>query len=192
MNQEISQFWRLFQELRGPMEASEDFDEAIYDELLAALQEIDEGLFLELCLVEGSKELIVTADGQEELFPVADQVIAAAPVLPPWSFLALKPRIGFPLAARWNSVEIQIKDCGFELFRDEESGKFILNLLAAGFREDQSLDIHNALLRALDHGLGERYFAETISETDLELVDFETLSSKGQPLADLYELLQSL
>jgi hypothetical protein len=49
----------------------ESADDPVYNELLDKLQEIEPGLCLEFSAGRSPCELIVSADGNQELFPVA-------------------------------------------------------------------------------------------------------------------------
>lgn len=182
-----TEFWRLFEKRASALAAIESADEPVYDEVLAALQAINEDLWLELGLEKGACELIVTAEGNTELFPLVDAVVAKAPKVPGWTVLALKPKTGFPPSIRWEDYEIIIADVLFQAGSQKGSG-LVLKLFVPGLDEAHTDDAGNALLRAIDHGLGERAFAEAIEQIDVVPMP----AQKPEPSIPLVELEQYL
>ena len=162
----IRTFWDAFRRLHPCLaEDGTDLGEA-YDALLESVQKVDPGLFLELCVNMHPKELIVTAEGKKKLFPVAEAVVRQAPKVKGWTFLALKPKLGFPITAEWEGSLVRLEDVWFEPLPRKDGG-LDLQLYVKGLHPENALAIHNALLRALDHGLGERAFADQIRGTDV-------------------------
>lgn len=99
-------FWVWFVEHQEPLRTAPldefglpDDDGFLSADLLSHLQECDFGLGCAMRdLPDGRRELILTADGDPELFPVVRRVAAAAPAggLPDWSVVALRPRPAAP------------------------------------------------------------------------------------------------
>ncbi|MAS94453.1 MAG: hypothetical protein CMO55_14735 [Verrucomicrobiales bacterium] len=164
MKDAIAKFWREFEILTPKLEDLRTADDPVYDEMLAALQKVDSDLYFEFCSSPGSNEFIVTADGQKKLFPLVEMIVEEAPDMDDWEFFALKPKRGFPVTTRWEQVVVAIEDVSVvPVFR--ETGEMGLWLYVQGLCEANEGDIHNALLRALDVGLGERRFAEMVVAT---------------------------
>lgn len=164
MNESIERFWCTFAVHRADLERIESAESPAYDNLLESLQRIDEGLYLEFCTTPGANELIISAEGDADLFPLVDEVVRQAPAMDDWAVFALKPKIGFPAATRWEGTNVTIGDVlVLPVFRN--TGEMGLRLYVHGLTEANKTDIHNALLRALDHGLGERRFAECVEST---------------------------
>ena len=72
-----------------------DGDAPFWDEVLAQLKAIDDGLWLEIGGGMEPRELVLTASGDPELFDLVDAICAEALPLPGWRVLALKPAMGF-------------------------------------------------------------------------------------------------
>jgi len=162
----IRRFWESFRRLEARLvEEGHDLGVA-YDMLLEDVQKIEPGLFLEICPEGEPKEFIVTAEGKKELFPIVEEIVRAAPKMDGWKFLALKPRLGFPVKIQWEAVEVRIKDVTFKPIPHPDH-TLSLELFVKDLRPEDAEDAHNALLRALDHGLGERAFAEQIQGTQV-------------------------
>jgi hypothetical protein len=161
----IDAFWQTVSSQRADLEALESADEPAYDACLEALHAVDEGLYLEFSLDGTPYELIVTAEGDKELFPLVGEVVARAVTLPGWKVMALKPKLGFPETAIWEDYELEIAQVSFEPLASSE-GAVGLRFFVPGLGEEDAENAHNALLRACDHGLGERAFAEGVEFTE--------------------------
>jgi hypothetical protein len=164
----IADFWHLFATLSKQLADLTSADDPAYDQLLKQLHRVDPGLFLELATDPGHLELVVTADGNADLFELAEKVVQAAPPLDGWEFVALKPKMGFPETVSWEGVSINIEDVVFDPSTPEQSNELVLRLLVPGITEQEVDSAHNALLRALDQALGEREFAANVQYTEVE------------------------
>jgi hypothetical protein len=184
----IKQFWRSFEQKAGALAQVKSADESLYDELLEELQRVDEGLYIEISTPPGQCKLIITAEGNRELFELVDDVVSAAPQVNGWTVIALKPKLGFPAFAQWEGVRIDIKEVVFEPLIAEDSDELGLRLLVPGIDEHDLENAHNGLLRALDHILGERQFAESVQFTELDRL--EEPSDEYIPLVELEQFIE--
>jgi hypothetical protein len=164
---QIAKFWKTFEQRAAALVKIKSADDPVYEEILTQLQEVDDGLYFEFSARPGNFEFIVTAEGNEALFPLVERLIAAAPAMNGWTFFALKPKLGFPETVEWDGFVIRIDDVVFEPLSDDESGALGVRLLVPGLDEGDFDNAHNGLLRALDHGLGEREFAGAIKFTEV-------------------------
>jgi len=187
-SQTITKFWQLFERRHEALAKISSADDPVYDELLGQLQQIDEGLFFEFSTSPGDCELIITAEGDSDLFDLVDSIVEAAPATEGWTFFALKPKLGFPETVQWEGYTVNIAEVRFESLSDPETGEFGLRLLVPGLSDEQAEDAHNALLRALDHALGERAFADTIQFTDV--APLETATGKNIALTELEHFIE--
>ena len=154
-------FWSLFRERAMTLARATSANSAVYDELLKKLQEIVPGLSIEFSAGRPDCELIISADGNQKLFPAARAAVAQAPRIDGWTIHALKPQLGMPRTASWEGFRVVIDELFFETiqFADSTLGVriFVPNLQAANVPA-----AHHALVRALDHALGEERFALTV------------------------------
>jgi hypothetical protein len=167
----VSDFWRLFEQKAGALARISSADDPLYDELLEQLQRIDEGLYIEFAAAPGHCVLVVTAEGDRELFDLAEAVVAAAPQVAGWDIVALKPKLGFPREVSWEGVRVDVAEVVFEPLSEEDSNDLGLRLLVPGLAEEDVEHVHNALLRVLDHALGERQFADSVQYTEVACLD---------------------
>src|SRR5688572_25644184 len=185
-------FWKAFRERAAELAAVKSADEPVYDFLLERLHEVDPGLFLELSINEQPCELTISADGNRELFPLARSVVAAAPAVDGWTIRALKPKQGFPEGARFNEVSIKTEGIVFQAFESDEDPRGIhLLIFIPGITEEEKEDAHNAVLRLLDHALGEEELALGICETDVAVLADGAQPEDAYTLVELPALLNS-
>lgn len=65
-----------------------------FDKLSPKLEELKDGFFfLAGMLDENTAELVITPDGAVKNIVFAEELVAAAPVIPGWKFTALKPAL---------------------------------------------------------------------------------------------------
>jgi hypothetical protein len=183
----ISEFWQLFELNAAQLAQARSADSVEYDELLEELQEIDEGLFIEFATSPGECELIITAEGKKSLFPLVEEIVAAAPAVKNWRIYALKPKLGFPEFIQWEGYQLAVDEVVFDPL-EAKSGELGLRLLVPGLVDEDADSAHNALLRAIDHGLGEREFAEAVAYT--EVAALEGAADEFISLTDLESFIE--
>jgi hypothetical protein len=181
----IAEFWRFFQKHESELATASSADHPVYDQILDRLQQISPGLYFEFSSNTGVSELIITADGNRSLFDLVESIVAAAPKIPGWSVLALKPRLGFPVTARWETVTIAIADIVFEPLEQARSDDLGIRIFVPRITTESARDAHNALLRALDHALGERAFSESVQYIEVVPLSKDVLATDHIPLAQL-------
>jgi hypothetical protein len=57
--------------------------------------------------------LIITAEGNQDAFPSADALVAAAPDIAGWTFIALKPPLGFDFSHTDGAVSLDVSKLWF-------------------------------------------------------------------------------
>lgn len=188
-NDAIAAFWSLFRERASELAAARSADSPIYDQLLAQLQKVDPGLYLEFCSDPHACELIVTADGNRELFPIVRTVVTAAPAIDGWSIRALKPKLGFPKITSWEGFTLRIDDIVFDPL-ELDGSDLGLRIYVPGIEGKDVEDAHNAVLRALDHGLGEERLAKAVQSTEVRPLPTGAAATDYIPLRDLEKFIE--
>jgi hypothetical protein len=186
----IDEFWLLFQQRATDLAMTKSADTPVYDALLEQLQKIAPGLYFEFSVSPGEREMIVTADGDSSLFPLARAIVTAAPVVDGWTIRALKPKLGFPESIRWEGLELKIEDIVFEPLEGEETDELELRILIPGLDQKDVEDAHNAILRAMDHGLGEEKLAEAVQYTEVCPLPTGATTSDFIPLVELDNFIE--
>jgi len=169
-NAAIQDFWTTFNQRADALAKLESAEDPVYDEILAKLHAINDALFFEFSTQGRKAEFIITAEGDKSLFGLVDDIVAAAPKAKGWSFIALKPKVGFARSITW---EGHVIDCASVLFEplEDESGGFGIRMLIPDLPDDKQDSAHNGMLRVLDHALGERRFADEIKFTEVTALD---------------------
>lgn len=171
--QQIQAFWNWLTAHQQSLDALETPDDPFWDELLARLQALHEGLWFEVSAKreeDPERELVITAQGDWALFPLVEAMVAVAPELPGWTPVALKPPMGFEFSISYRGLELDPEDIWFEPLVDPDAPEVLgLRMAIAGFNDDQEEDFANGLLLMLDVALGEKSAA---TEVDLvEVID---------------------
>jgi hypothetical protein len=184
-----AEFWESFRRNADALAGAGSADNPIYAEVLAKLHAVDHGLFFETCTNVAPRELIVTADGERALFPLARAVVAQAPAIPGWVIHALKPRLGFPEVARWENISVPVADLTFDplVGTHDELG---LRVYVPDLTEADAPHALQAVLRALDHGLGEEKFAESVQYTSVALRPDDIMADDPIPLLEVEEFIR--
>jgi hypothetical protein len=182
---EIAWFWNLFRQRAADLASCKSADSPAFVELLDQLHRIDPELYFEFCAEPGACELIVTADGNRSLFSLARAVVAAAPIIDGWTIRALKPQIGCPETTQWEDLTLQLADVVFDPLEWEGSSELGLRIFVPGIEEKDVDAAHNALLRALDHILGEEKFAEVVQYIEVLPLPANEASEQFIALSDL-------
>jgi hypothetical protein len=186
----IAEFWKVFEACEARLALAESAVDSAYEVLLAKLHEIDSGLYLEFCSDPTESELIVTADGDRSLFPLVREIVAAAPTLRGWTIRALKPKLGFPTTVSWDDLTIRIEEVVFAPLENEGTEDFGLRLFVPGIRPADTDNAHSAMLRALDHGLGEEKLAQAVHFTEVRPLPEEAEPADFIPLVELETFLE--
>lgn len=182
-------FWELFRLRAAELARASSADDPVYDELLEALRRVDEGLYLEFSTSGQPRELIITADGKAPLFGVARALVAQAPAVPGWAFFALKPRLGFPQRTTWEGLELSIADLWFEPLERPGSAELGLRIFVPHISDEHVDDAHSAVLRALEHGLGEEAFATEVQHVEVRSFGGHAPDEAWIALASLEEFI---
>ena len=166
--QKISAFWAWLASHQSALNTLESPDDPFWDELLAHLQGVNEGLWFEVSAPgDEDRELVITAQGEWALFPLVEAMVSVAPELPGWIPVDLKPAMGFGFSIGYRGLELDPQDIWFEPMVDPDAPDVLgLRVAVQGFNDDQEEDFANGLLLMLDTALGEKAAA-----TDVDLVE---------------------
>jgi hypothetical protein len=114
-----------------------------------------------------------------------ESIVAAAPEIAGWSILALKPKLGFPVTATWEGITITIADIVFDPLVRDDTDDLGIRMFVPGITAESTEDAHNALLRALDHALGEKGFSESVQYTEVVPLPPDASADDYLPLTEL-------
>ena len=127
--------------------------EAAAEELEKGVSAIDGRLGVEVTDEGGVRQVIVTAGGDAEAFDAARQVVAAAPRIPGWEFVALRPAQGFDFEVSAGDLVFDAKELSFQALTSEEAPtQLAIRLLVPNPWLEEWAEMG---LRILETGLGE-------------------------------------
>jgi len=106
-------FWTWIAAHVGDLRAITRGDEPIMDELAARLRAVDPGLAFEVGVGTAPFELIISADGVRDKFPVVQRLVAAAPPITGLEPIAFRPRKSADFGIRIEGIELGAGDVWF-------------------------------------------------------------------------------
>ena len=124
---------------------------------------------LELSTNAPDKELILTAQGDLTVFPEVEAMIDAAPDLDGWTFIALKPALGFHFTHRDNGIALNAAELWFLPLKSKSDPHALAVCLGVPDAEvvfdRQTVD---TAFTILETGIGERSCATDIQHVTVD------------------------
>ena len=138
----------------------------VADRIEEQLREIDPRLGVEVADPGESRELVITAWSRAEAFPVVRELVAAAPPLPGWRILALKPPRGFDFGINVDGLRIDARELTFDPLAAAENPKLLgIRVYVPSASDDDDPRLGRALPLIIEAGIGEEAAAQ-IDHTD--------------------------
>jgi hypothetical protein len=167
MEHTIKNFWNWFEANNQAYLFINEVEEAERDRLMDAigseLHKYNENLWIEIGgFANEVMELIVTAEGDTEFFNMVEDVVAQAPDIKGWNFVAfLPPMVGDPFKINYEGVELDTEDMWFLPLEEEDDPKSIgLRICTPNFDEIKDHEYFmSAIYKILETLLGEKTFA---------------------------------
>ncbi len=122
-------------------------------ELDKGLKAIDERLDVEITDDDGTRTVVLTANGESELFGVVHALVDAAPSIPRWRFVALRPAGDFNFEIESGGLRFGVSALTFQVIDHEvPPGHLAIRLLVPNPQLPEWSDI---ALQIIEVGLGE-------------------------------------
>jgi hypothetical protein len=163
-------FWRWFAKSQSRFRDVEVAGkDALLDELQDHLHAYCDELYFEIGgMPGGTTELIITAEGKRALFPLVKELIARAPTLEGWSFIAFRPAQGFDFVTRSGRAEIDPKACWFLPLESKSSPDLLgISVGCPTFAPSLRKDFEFAVWIVLHTILGEIRVAEEVAHVEI-------------------------
>jgi hypothetical protein len=186
-NSAADRFWSYFLDNEERIWKDRPDISTVVDELKARLVRFCDGLTIELSAEEaGTRELVVSAEGESELFEAAELLVSRAPSLGRWQFIALKPAAGFTFRTDMDGVQFDPARMKFDPLQSSADPDALA--IRVYVPSDLLTDNIDYVLRLiLVTGLGERAFV------DIEYFDVMPMPRDSEvyiPLLDLPSYVQ--
>ncbi len=165
-----SEFWSWFVAHEAQLRQLDDSEEeTVLDELLDQLESVCDELGFEIgTQPDGVTELIISAEGDREMFDRVRALVAEAPKLEGWRILALKPARGFDFIAEYGDWQLDPDDIWFmPLESDEDPNALGLRLSSPTEESAEDDDFLAACFQLLETGLGEVTLAEDVHHLEI-------------------------
>jgi hypothetical protein len=174
-----------------------DRSEAVLDEILAALHRYDPDLYFKIGGHPGGLvELVITAEGDRDHFDAVRALVAAAPAVEGWEFIAFSPAQGFHFVTEWDAARIDTRRAWFlPLVASSRPYQLGLRIAVADYDPADEQDWINAAHVVLDTALGELVAAERVQHVEVVALPPPSSSPSGRddfrPLEELIAYLAS-
>lgn len=187
------EFWIWFRRHADRFRKIESVEDDSYSELEAKVSEQFPGIFLELGQRSGkARELILTAHGEKKLFKVIDEIIAHAPHIVGWAFLALKPPLLEEFEMTYEGTTIRVRDIWIRV-QNLKAQESLVGEMQIAIRSTNcsglNRQIKEGALIAIESYLGERAFGTSIEHYEFVEIPVDPESEGFIQLPDLATLL---
>lgn len=168
----IHEFWRWFQAHRAEFDGLTDTADPLWDVAVGRLKRVDAHLWFELSQPgRDDREFIITAEGHAEVFPLVEIIVALAPQIVGWKFIALKPPMGFDFNTTYEGILFEPRTMWFlPLDSSTRPDHLGLRVGVPNFTPDIERQSNNAVAAILDTALGER-----VAALDIQYLEVSTL-----------------
>jgi hypothetical protein len=168
-------FWNWFLEnekqFHRAIKSREDLETKFFQKLSPKLHQICSELYFQTGMRDNNTvELIITPEGIIKNIVFAEELVAAAPVIPNWKFTALKPAIDIE--------DISIQMDGYEFRKDniffypnlleEYPDEIDITIIHTDFNQEHKSTIINGTYIFLDHFIGELDLVTSIDNMSFE------------------------
>ncbi|MBS0416184.1 MAG: hypothetical protein JSR66_00615 [Proteobacteria bacterium] len=183
-----SVFWSWFvanEHLYRDIEVREK--EQLLENLLGRLQTFCAQLWFEIGGgLTGPRELVITAEGRVEAFPLLLELTRAAPEITGWQVVAFKQPQGFDFVTHYEDIVVAPAATWFlPLFAEKDPGSLGLRIAFAHFEQKKKRQFLAAAHVMLEAGLGELAAAQEVDHV-------EVCQAPSSPEGSGYRILRSL
>ena len=166
---QIEEFWAWFATRKLEFSRLAGPDEPFWDLAVEQLKKVDEHFWFELSHEQQpAREFIVTAEGHVSSFSTAEKLVAGAPNIEGWSFIALKPPQGFQFTTTYEGIRFDPCQMWFlpleSKSRPDDLG---IRIAVPGLDDIDKTTAHSAVLVILETSLGERSAALDLQHTEV-------------------------
>jgi len=180
----VAAFWAWFQNKAAALRADKDLLRTM-ETINEELEVVHDGVFGEIEGRDDDRTLVITADGQRELFPAVQEIYAARPQVPRWTIVAFRPRRDDP-----GDIEIELDGRKHHPRRMKFTGardgkKVAITVFVPWFTTREELG--QADLIVLDHLVGEYDLKTKVG--DIRWANIKQAPATARPLVELPALL---
>jgi len=162
-------------------------DEALLDELQDHLQSYSSGLWFEIGgHPDGPMELVISAEGDTDYFDDVKALVASAPSIDGWTFVAFKPAQGFGFTTEYEGITVDpAKSWFLPMHSTNDPSELGLRVAVPGFNAEEAKSYRAAVYIVIETGLGELRAWEAIKHVEVTEVP---ASPESEGYIELHEL----
>ncbi|MDQ0639852.1 hypothetical protein QF042_003417 [Pedobacter sp. W3I1] len=180
-------FWNWFSKKADLYFHFERNRDVLFSKLKAELEKIHPDLTFEFSPVfeDGTRELVISADGIKSIFPIVIKLVKQAPILQKWKIIAFRQPHKEVTQINYQDLTINLKDVFFRYSKDK--GQVGLELNIRGFYESPEWTAGIFIL--LDNVIGEYHTEMSLSHIYKKQLD-ETEVNNLFPIENLPQIIQ--
>jgi hypothetical protein len=166
---EIDRFWEWFRRVEWELYDEFSAELPLYQDLIRRLHQLDRGLVVDVGPIEKrGRDLIVSADGKEALFPTVMRLVDAVPEMERWRVQAFRPRRTGHMNVIYEGRLYETPNMFFDV--TEKKGKLDIEVW---FIEPEGLNRHHETVAKVVVGnyLGEYDYVKRVRSVKAYLVD---------------------
>ncbi len=165
--------------------------EQLLDEILGALHTYSPDLWFETGTADdGVQELIISAEGNPDYFSKVRTLIAAAPPVTNWRFIAFKPAMGFEFNTDYEGITFSPDSTWFLPLRvGSDPTALGIRIAYSHFDESRRGDFLAGTYIMLECALGELALAERIQQIEVTFLPSSPETSGYYPVTELQNYL---
>ncbi len=181
-------FWKWFGDNANSIASVKNGTEPILQKVARELRKVHPGLDFEIGLSDDNEfEFIVSANGIKKVFPIVEQLVESAPVIPNWKIIAFRQPKGFLPEIRYGNFLLKAEDVWFSY--KQRMGKVDLTLYTKGLSQSNAEQTIGASFILLDSQLGEYLVATGIGLIEHKPLPDNPAARGFQPLSELSEVV---
>lgn len=167
--------------------------EQLLDELLGVLHEYCSDIWFETGKAnDGINELIISAEGNQNFFSAVRMLVAAAPLVAGWRFIAFKPGNGFDFETFYEGIKFSAGATWFLPLRSHsDPSSFGIRIGCAHFDQAREQVFMAGTFIMLECALGELVLAEQVQHIEVVALPSSPESSGYLPLAELADFVRA-
>lgn len=172
-NQKAQNFWSWFENNQNKYlflsDVDEEVKENLLDDFLEELQKFNEQLYFEIGGHPDDEkvELIISAEGNTDVFPAVEDLTACAPSFKNWEIIAFKPPMGKGFKMEFHGIKFDPETIIYVPLHSEANPNSIgINVCYPDFEESEKEIYLTGTFLILDTILGEKSAALDIDYLD--------------------------
>lgn len=189
-------FWKWFTKNNSKFlfinEVEPDIKEQLLDEFLQELHRVNSGLYFQIGGHPDNKkvELIISAEGVREFFPAVELLIAEAPELDNWEFIAFKPAQGTGFVTEFAGRKFDPDKIDFIPLENHNDPSLVgVRVIFPDFSEQERDVFIGGTYQVIDTIIGERATTLEIDYLDITVTPNDISEQPTLKLAQLAEYI---